>query len=106
LTGHYRKVSAFTGANDNRGTIPKYAEFLDQNLRLIDALKQIAEQKGCTVGQVCIAWVAAQGAIPIPGTKQIGRLEENWAANVVHLSDEEQRNIRMISLANKPVGAR
>jgi aryl-alcohol dehydrogenase-like predicted oxidoreductase len=106
LTGQYRDVSAFTGANDNRGTIPKYAEFLDQNLQLIDALEQIAKQKGCTVGQLCIAWVAAQGAIPIPGTKQIGRLEENWGANEVHLSDEEQQNIRMISIANKPVGAR
>jgi len=106
LTGQYRDVSAFTGSNDNRGTIPKYTEYLQKNLELVDALELIAQRKGCTVGQLCIAWVAAQGAIPIPGTKQIGRLEENWGANAVQLSDEEQEAIRTVSNANKPIGAR
>jgi aryl-alcohol dehydrogenase-like predicted oxidoreductase len=56
----------------------------------------LAEKKGCSPGQLAIAWVSAQGAIPIPGTKSIGRLEENFGAGKVDLNQEELDSIRAL----------
>jgi aryl-alcohol dehydrogenase-like predicted oxidoreductase len=107
LTGKFRDASLFQGPNDNRGTIPKYgAEMLPGNLRLVDELEAIAKTKGCTVGQLCIAWVAAMGAIPIPGTKRVDRLEENWASRDVELTKDDLDKIRGIITASAPQGAR
>jgi aryl-alcohol dehydrogenase-like predicted oxidoreductase len=107
LTGKFRDASLFQGPNDNRGTIPKYgAEMLPANLRLVDELEAIAKTKGCSVGQLCIAWVAAMGAIPIPGTKRVDRLEENWASREVELTKEDLDKIRGIITASAPQGAR
>lgn len=46
---------------------------LRQNLELVDAVKALAAKKGCTPGQLALAWVHAQGedVFPIPGTKRI-----------------------------------
>ena len=56
----------------------------------------IAAKKNITPAQLALAWVAAQGEdiIPIPGTKSIGRLDENWASRDVNLSGEELKEIR------------
>lgn len=56
----------------------------------------MAEKKGSSPGQLSIAWVIAQGAIPIPGTKNAGRLEENFGATKVELSKEELGEIRKL----------
>lgn len=107
LTGKFRDASLFQGPNDNRGSIPKYsAENLPANLRLVDELEKIADRKGCTVGQLSIAWVAAQGAIPIPGTKQASRLIENWNSRDVTLSEEDLVAMRKIIDGAAPSGAR
>src|SRR6478752_5035580 len=54
-------------------------EGLHANLKLVDAVRAIAEEKGCTPGQLALAWVLAQGddVAPIPGTKRVKYLEEN-----------------------------
>ena len=51
----------------------------------------MAEQKGCTPGQVAIAWMLAQGpdVVPIPGTKRLRYLEENVAAADVTLDADD-----------------
>ncbi|HEU5038046.1 MAG TPA: aldo/keto reductase [Nocardioides sp.] len=66
-------------------------EGLRANLRLVDAVRGLAEQKGCTPGQLALAWVLAQGAdvVPIPGTKRVTYLEENVAAVEVRLTDDD-----------------
>ena len=48
-------------------------ENLDVNLKLVDAITVLAGRKGCTVGQLSLAWLHAQGSdvIPIPGKKEI-----------------------------------
>lgn len=45
-------------------------EYFKHNLALVDALKGIAEKKGITAAQLCLAWVASFGpkVIPIPGS--------------------------------------
>ena len=56
---------------------------------------KLAAEKGCTPGQLALAWVLAQGAVhdlgvaPIPGTKRVQYLEENVAAADVELSDAD-----------------
>ena len=71
--------------------------------RLVERLEAIAREKGCTPGQLALAWLLAQGTdvMPIPGTKQIARLEENLGAMNVRLSPAD---IERISAAI-PIGA-
>ena len=65
-------------------------------LKIVDTLQAIASKKGITSAQLCIAWVAAQDPliIPIPGTKSIKRLDENWASREVKFTEEELKEIR------------
>ena len=81
-------------ADDSRavGRFPRFTgDALDANLRLVDALRRLAEAKGCTPGQLALAWVLAQGddVAPIPGTKRVAYLEENVGALGVELSDDD-----------------
>jgi len=92
LTG---AVSADTlEANDSRATgrFPRFeGEALDANLRLVAKIRELAQAKECTPGQLALAWVLAQGddVVPIPGTKRIPYLEENVAAADVVLGDDD-----------------
>ncbi|KAI7778153.1 hypothetical protein LA080_002579 [Diaporthe eres] len=64
--------------DDFRRTVPKFqGENFYKNKATVDEIKKLAARKGCTVAQVALAWVAAQGLIAIPGTTRAGRLEEN-----------------------------
>jgi aryl-alcohol dehydrogenase-like predicted oxidoreductase len=68
---------------------PRFNEHWEHNKQIVDKFSALAQKKGCTPGQLAIAWVSAQGAIPIPGTKSIGRLEENFGAGKIDLSKED-----------------
>jgi aryl-alcohol dehydrogenase-like predicted oxidoreductase len=75
--------------DDFRRTLPRFqAENLDHNLALVGAVREIAEARGSTAGQVALAWLLAQGedVVPIPGTRKVHRLEENAAAASVALT--------------------
>ncbi len=77
--------------NDSRRSayFPRFTgENLDTNLALVARVREIAEGKGCTPGQLALAWVLAQGqdVAPIPGTKRVKYLEENVAAASVELT--------------------
>lgn len=97
LTGRYRSPDDFA-EGDFRRAAPRYsAENFPRNLQLVDRIRAIADRKGCTPGQLTLAWVMKQDAVfPIPGTKKIGYLEENFAANDVYLAltDDEEKEIR------------
>ena len=75
-------------------------------MKLLHALEEIAEKKGCTPAQLALAWVSAQGAIPIPGTRSAERLEENFGATNVKISEEELKEIRDILNKNPVNGGR
>ena len=62
-----------------------------QNKKLVDKVQQLADKKGCSLGQLALSWVHHQGedVFPIPGTKRLKYLEENIAAFNVKLSKEE-----------------
>lgn len=77
-----------------------------KNKAIVDEIKKLAARKGCTVAQVALAWVAAQGLIAIPGTTRAGRFEENWGSRRVVLTEEEEAEMRRIVNDAKPSGER
>ncbi len=94
LTGTITSDSGADGEADSRRSsyFPRFqGEALDANLALVAKVKQIADDKGCTPGQLALAWVLAQGddVVPIPGTKRVKYLEENVGATDVELSAED-----------------
>ncbi|GGN48945.1 hypothetical protein GCM10011579_002220 [Streptomyces albiflavescens] len=77
---------------DLRATMPRFndAAYFRQNLRVADEVEVIADEAGITPGQLCLAWLVAQGddIAPIPGTRRVSHLEENVAADGIQLSGE------------------
>ncbi len=90
-----------TDAKDMRQAFfPRFMEAnRDKNVKLVNQFKALADKKGCSTSQLSIAWLLKQGddIIPIPGTKKIKYLESNWGALNVHLTDEEEAEIRNFS---------
>src|SRR5262249_39512983 len=60
---------------------------IDANLKLVEALRAIAEAKGASIAQIAIAWVVAQGddIVPLIGARRRVRLEEALGALDVRL---------------------
>jgi aryl-alcohol dehydrogenase-like predicted oxidoreductase len=82
--------------NDFRRHGPRFTgENLRHNLELAERVKELAEEKGVTAGQLALAWVLHRGPhfVPIPGTKRVHYLEENLAAADIELSDAEVQRI-------------
>jgi aryl-alcohol dehydrogenase-like predicted oxidoreductase len=76
-------------AGDLRASIPRFqGEAREANLRLVELLRSVGERVRATPGQVALAWLLAQRPwiVPIPGTRQLDRLEENIGAASVTLS--------------------
>jgi aryl-alcohol dehydrogenase-like predicted oxidoreductase len=76
-------------ADDFRANDPRFAGAeLASNLALVDAVRQLATERGVTPGQLALGWLLAQGAdvVPIPGTRRQQRVEENAAAASLELS--------------------
>lgn len=93
LTGQAKRADEY-GATDNRRTHPRFqGENFDANMKLVDAVKELAAKRACTPGQVAIAWLLQQGddIVPIPGTKRRTYLRENLAAADVALSPDDLR---------------
>jgi aryl-alcohol dehydrogenase-like predicted oxidoreductase len=104
LTGSVRKASDIP-EGDGRGRHPRFAaDNLARNLELVATIESVAKAKGCTPGQVALAWVLAQGAdiVPIPGTKRSERVDQNLGALEVELSPDE---IARLSAAMPPGAA-
>lgn len=94
---------------DGRAHMPRFqGENFAKNLELVDKLKTLAAEKGCTPAQLAIAWVLAQGddIIAIPGTKHVPKLEENLAAEQVRLTPEDLHSIEAIMPAGSVAGTR
>ncbi|KAI3571590.1 Aldo/keto reductase-like protein [Fusarium oxysporum f. sp. albedinis] len=96
MTGKYKSKDDFE-PTDTRRFYPRYNdENFPKNLKLVEKFQEMAARKGCTSGQLALAWILAQGddIIPIPGTKKIKYLEENVAAVNVTLTKGEEQDIR------------
>jgi aryl-alcohol dehydrogenase-like predicted oxidoreductase len=108
LTGQIKSYDDFA-PDDSRRNGPRFqGENFQKNLELVERIKQIAAQKGCTPAQLALAWVLAQGEdiVPIPGTKRRKYLEENVGALDVQLTPEDLRRIDEIAPKGVAAGAR
>lgn len=108
LTGQYKSHTDFP-KGDIRSLMPRYSEEnFPKNLKLVEQSKALAGKKGVTVGQLVLAWLMAQGedVFPIPGTTNIGRLNENWGAMGVVISEEENAEVRRMVEAAEVHGER
>ncbi len=103
LTGQIKRFEDFA-EDDYRRTDPRFqGENFNLNLKLVDRVKQIAQEKDATPSQIALAWLLHQGndIVPIPGTKRRAYLEENAAAAEVELSTEDLARLDQAT----PVGA-
>ena len=103
LTGNITSPDDFP-VGDFRAYLPRFTgENFARNLELVDQVRSLAEEKGCTPGQLALAWVLSRGddVVPIPGTKRRTYLEENAAANDIELTDADLATIE----ATFPIGA-
>ena len=108
LTGAIRSPEDFED-DDFRKNNPRFqGDNFAANLRLVDEVRALAEAKGCTPGQLALAWVLAQGedVVPIPGTKRRSYLEENVAAAQVELDDDDLARLDAIAPAGAAAGER
>jgi aryl-alcohol dehydrogenase-like predicted oxidoreductase len=108
LTGAITSPADFAD-DDWRRTHPRFTgEAFTANLRLVDAVRELAAGKGVTAGQLALAWVMAQGddVVPIPGTKRRPYLEENVGAAAVELTPEDLARLDAIAPPGVAVGGR
>ncbi|GAB1526706.1 hypothetical protein RhiTH_009878 [Rhizoctonia solani] len=97
------------GKDDHRSHYPKFQqESFKKNVKLVDALKALAEKKGVTTAQLSLAWVSSLGhhVVPIPGSTRAARTVENASAASIELSKEELEEIADIIGANPVSGDR
>jgi aryl-alcohol dehydrogenase-like predicted oxidoreductase len=96
LTGRWRSIEDMP-EDDTRSTrFPRFAEEnFEKNLELADRVRDVADGKGITPGQLALAWLLHQGddIVPIPGTKRRKYLEDNAGAADVTLTEDDLARI-------------
>ena len=106
LSGGVRSLADLAPDDARRG-LPRFQpDAFAANRALADRVAAIAAEKGATVAQVALAWVVAQGVVPIPGTRHRARLAENAAAVDVELSDDDLRRLADALPAEAIAGSR
>jgi aryl-alcohol dehydrogenase-like predicted oxidoreductase len=99
LTGEITSPDDFAPDDFRRGNPRFQGANFQRNLELVSAVRQMAEARQITAGQLALAWLLAQGddVVPIPGTKRRTNLEQNVAACAVTLSEEDLAHLDAIS---------
>jgi aryl-alcohol dehydrogenase-like predicted oxidoreductase len=108
LTGQIRTPADFA-PDDFRAHSPRFqGENFDRNMALVNKVRDLAANLGCTPGQLALAWVLAQGddIVPIPGTKRRKYLEENVAAVDLQLDPAQLAALDAIFPPDAAAGAR
>ena len=106
LSGGVRSLADLAPDDARRG-LPRFQpDAFAANRALADRVAAIAAEKGATVAEVALAWVVAQGVVPIPGTRHRARLAENAAAVDVELSDDDLRRLADALPAEAIAGSR
>jgi len=108
LTGAVSPAATFEPA-DVRSRFPRFTpEARTANQPIVELLSHVARRHGATPAQVALAWLLAQRPwiVPIPGTRQRGRLVENLAAASIDLSPSDLRQLREVTTTIGVHGAR
>ena len=94
---------------DFRRFLPRFqAENREHNLALVERVREVADETGCTTAQLALAWLLHQGedVVPIPGTRRVRYVEENAAAADIRLTDDQLARIESIVPAGAVAGDR
>jgi aryl-alcohol dehydrogenase-like predicted oxidoreductase len=108
ISGHWSRERS-TSDRDFRNRSPRFArENLDQNLELVERLREIAAARDVSVAQVAIAWVLSRGKdiVPLVGSRTRERLDEALGAVDVMLSDDDLAAIESAVPADAAAGDR
>ncbi|NUS45747.1 MAG: aldo/keto reductase [Mycobacteriaceae bacterium] len=108
LTGSITSAAELP-ADDLRRNLPRFADGnFDRNLAIVAALRALADEKGCTAGQLALSWVQHRGedVVPIPGTKRRAYLEQNAAAADIALTPDDLARIEAAAPAAAVAGDR
>ena len=96
LTGQI-KSKADLPADDWRHNDPRYSEEnFGANLKIVDAIRAVADRHRVSLAQIALAWLLAQGddIVPIPGVKRRATLEDSAAAVDVALSAQDLDDLK------------
>ena len=99
LTGQIRSTDQIAD-DDWRKTNPRFmGENFTKNLKILNEVEALAAEVDAKPGQVALAWLIAQGEniAPIPGTKRVDRLEENAAADLLELSQDQMEILNTLT---------
>jgi len=108
LTGAVKRAEDYPQGDYRRGE-PRYqGENFEANVRAASAVRDLAQQKGTTAGQVALAWLLHKGSdiVPIPGSKRRQHLEENVDAAAVSLAADEMASLDAALSPDKVSGPR
>ena len=108
LTGQITSLDDLA-ANDWRRSMPRFEQDnFRRNIELVEKLKELAANKGCSPAQLALAWVLVHGddVVPIPGTKRRKYLEENIGALAIDFTPEELAEIDAALPAGAAAGSR
>jgi aryl-alcohol dehydrogenase-like predicted oxidoreductase len=108
LTGSFRKEDDVP-EDDFRTKHPRFqGENFENNVKIVNELEKIAKEKECTLAQLALAWLLAQGKdiVPIAGTKRVKYLEDNVGAINVNLTREDIDKLNKIAPRGFTMGTR
>jgi len=108
LTGRFKNPGDIP-EDDFRRHHPRFqGDNFYKNLELVDRVREIADEKQCSPGQLALAWVIAQGEdiVPIPGTTHIKHLKENMGALQIELSNHELERLDEVAPKGITAGQR
>jgi aryl-alcohol dehydrogenase-like predicted oxidoreductase len=108
LTGTAKRAEDYP-RDDFRSRQPRFqGENFDRNMKIVEAVRAVAAEKGAKPGQIALAWLLAQGPdiVPIPGTKRRSYLEENVAATDLQLSQTDLERLEAAAPRGAASGGR
>ncbi len=108
LTGDIRS-RADLPADDWRHNDPRYSEEnFGANMKIVDAIRVVADRHGVSLARIALAWLLAQGEdiVPIPGVKRRATLEDSAAAADVELSAQDVADLEAAAPRGGTAGPR
>lgn len=105
LSGNIKTIDDLP-ENDFRRGIPRFqGEKFHKNIELVEAIENMAKDKGITSSQLALAWIISKGIVPIPGTKRRKYLEQNIEAATIQLSESDIEKLESIVPLGTDTGA-
>lgn len=81
---------------------------IQHNVMLVDTLRDLADDVGCTAAQLALSWLVAKGShvVPIPGSRRVEHVEENVTAVHIGLNARQLRRLETLFAPGAPAGRR